>query len=74
MNYNKQSSLNINKNVAKKKSSINKKFEKEISITSSLFNKNDIKSNKSFKSDDSNISNNTIHEGDKSNITENLNS
>ena len=74
LNYKKQSSINLNKNIFKK-NSLYKKYEKEISITSSLLNKNENKSNKSFKSENSNnISNNTINEGDKSNVTGKLNS
>ena len=69
LNYKKQSSINLNKNIFKK-NSLYKKYEKEISITSSLLNKNENKSNRSFKSENSNnISNNTINEGDKSNVT-----
>ena len=73
INYKKQSSINLNK-VVNKTSGLNKKFEKEISINSTLYVRNDIKSNKSFKSENSNMGNETINEGDKSNVTGNLNS
>ena len=73
INYKKQSSINLNK-VVNKTSGLNKKFEKEISINSTLYVRNDIKSNKSFKSENSNMGNETINEGDKSNVAGNLNS